>query len=67
MCSHVYYMSGDAWKEGVIDATGQHILIYTGNLLSFHSSWCLFSAVLFKKSQILSHVLSFQLHGQDML
>lgn len=28
MCSHVYYMSGDAWKEGGIDATGQHILIY---------------------------------------
>lgn len=24
MCSHVYYMSGDAWKEGGIDATGKH-------------------------------------------
>lgn len=23
-CSHVYYMSGDAWKEGGIDATGKH-------------------------------------------
>lgn len=22
LCSHVYYMSGDAWKEGGIDATG---------------------------------------------
>lgn len=24
VCSHVYYMSGDAWKEGGIDATGKH-------------------------------------------
>ena len=23
MSSHVYYMSGDAWKEGGIDATGK--------------------------------------------
>jgi len=28
MCSHVYYMSGDAWKEGGIDATGKHGFIF---------------------------------------
>lgn len=26
VCSHVYYMSGDAWKEGGIDGTGKHHL-----------------------------------------
>lgn len=36
VCSHVYYMSGDAWKEGGIDATGEHLLI-TSNLNVFHS------------------------------
>lgn len=25
--SHVYYMSGDAWKEGGIDATGKKNLL----------------------------------------
>lgn len=28
MCSHVYYMSGDAWKEGGIDATGKEYLSF---------------------------------------
>jgi hypothetical protein len=27
--SHVYYMSGDAWKEGGIDATGMSIAVCT--------------------------------------
>ena len=37
ICSHVYFMSGDAWKEGGIDATGKHHLklsIYLIFLLS---------------------------------
>ena len=25
-CSHVYYMSGDAWKDGGIDCTGTYSL-----------------------------------------
>ena len=28
MTSHVYYMSGGAWKEGGIDATGISIAVY---------------------------------------
>lgn len=33
LCSHVFYMSGDAWKEGGIDATGKlliSLILFTG-------------------------------------
>lgn len=68
MCSHVYYMSGDAWKEGGIDATGQHILIYYCQLtlISF-LLMLIFSCIVLKEPNSFKHVLSFQLHSQDML
>lgn len=70
MYSHVYYMSGDAWKEGGIDATGEHLLIYClqHTFISFRMM-LIFRCIIYKltKSQILSNTLSFHVHSYDVM
>ncbi|CAK9175399.1 unnamed protein product [Ilex paraguariensis] len=52
---HVYYMSGDAWKEGGIDATGKHYRLVFKSLV-FH---LLFGSLMVITLKVISCVINY--------
>ena len=64
LCSHVYYMSGDAWKEGGMDATGKKLCPFCVTSVWLREWFLLFCGL---DQIVLLYFLTIQLHLSSII